>query len=238
MNTQVGFERCLTFINCQLQPGAVAARARGANGRLAITLSRQTGAGGLRVASRLAEYLESRAQTGGCPWTVFDKNLTEKVLEDHHLPKKLAQFLPEDQRSMIDEMMEELLGLHPPSWTLVHQMTETILRLAEVGNVVLVGRGATVITARMPNVFHARLVGSLERRLERVQERYHLERTAALDFLGKEERGRQRYVRKYFGVELDDPQLYHLVINTDRITCEDAAGLIAEAALRVIAPDG
>jgi diguanylate cyclase (GGDEF)-like protein len=44
--------------------------------------------------------------------------------------------------SEITDTLDELLGLHPPAWTLVRQMTETILHLAEMGNVILVGRGA------------------------------------------------------------------------------------------------
>ena len=58
------------------------------------------------------------------------------------------------------------MGLHPSSWTLVQQTNATILQLAQMGNVILVGRGATVITSKLNNVFHVRLVGSLEKRIE------------------------------------------------------------------------
>ena len=47
MNAEVGLERCLTFIQCQLQPPQrpLPAYRDGAE-RRAITLSRQTGSGG------------------------------------------------------------------------------------------------------------------------------------------------------------------------------------------------
>jgi len=48
----------------------------------------------------------------------------------------------------------------------------------------------------------------------------------------KEDRGRQRYLRKYFRADIDDPLIYHLVINTDRFSEDQAARLIAEAVLR------
>lgn len=35
-------------------------------------------------------------------------------------------------------MVDELLGLHPSSWTLVEHTTQTIRRLAVMGNVILV----------------------------------------------------------------------------------------------------
>ena len=33
-------------------------------------------------------------------------------------------------------------------------------------------------------------------------------------------------MKKYFEVHIDDPLLYHLVINTDRLSCDDVARLI------------
>jgi cytidylate kinase len=176
--------------------------------------------------------LQARQPGQPCPWTVFDRNLVEKVLEDHHLPSRLAQFMPEDKVSAISDAVEELLELHPSSWKLVHQTTETILQLAELGNVILVGRGANVITASLPHVFHVRLVGSFDHRLERVQTRHRVSREAARKFIRKEDAGRRRYLQRYFGKDIDDPLLYHLVINTDWVPVERAAELIAQAMFR------
>ena len=231
MDTSAGLNHCLTFINCQLQPADPSRGRAGAAPKLAITLSRQTGAGVFSVAEQLASLLQQRTPPGAAPWTVFDKNLMEKVLEDHHLPAKLAQFMPEDRRSMIEEVMEEILGLHPPSWTLANQTMETILKLAELGNVILVGRAATVITARFNHVLHVRLVGSLERRISRVQEHLGLGHKAALEFIRKADRGRQRYLRTHLRADIEDPLLYDLIVNTDRFALDAVARLIADAAL-------
>jgi cytidylate kinase len=233
MENRIPFDKCLTFINCQLQPADALGRARQPKPRkLAITLSRQTGAGALIVAEGLADFLQAHAPKDSRPWTVFDRNLVEKVLDDHHLPAKLAQFMPEDRRSEIADIVEELLGLHPPSWTLVRQVTETILKLADLGNVILVGRGANVITNRLPHVFHVRLVGSLEQRVARVQEHMHLNAKAAAEHIATEERGRERYLQKHFRADINDPLSYHLVINTDRVPLDEATRIIGEAALR------
>ena len=72
----------------------------------------------------------------------------DKVLQEHNLPERVAKFMPEDRTSEIADTMEELFGLHPPSWLLVRKVTETILHLAELGNVILIGRGAAVVTAK------------------------------------------------------------------------------------------
>jgi cytidylate kinase len=47
---------------------------------------------------------------------------------------------------------------------------------------------------------------------------------------------RAEIFRKYFNVGWRDPELYHLMINTEEIPPERAASLIVEAAKRVLAP--
>src|SRR5947207_14953602 len=166
MNPHIGLENCLSFINCQMQPPRFSAfKSEERQPRRAITISRQSGSGGHSVAEKLVAILRARDPDPGCAWTVFDRELVKKVLEDHHLPERLARFMPEDKISEIVDTMDELFGLHPPSWTLVHKMADTILRLAELGKVILIGRGANVITSKFDYVFHVRLVGSLPRRV-------------------------------------------------------------------------
>lgn len=232
MNLAHGLERCRTFINSQLQsPANVLASAAEGGPWRAVTMSRQTGSGAHTVAEQLAARLQAHAAKDTRPWTVFDRNLVEKVLEDHNLPQRLARFMPEDKVSEIQDTMDELFGLHPSSWTLVRQMAETILRLVELGNVIVIGRGATVLTARLDHVFHVRLVGSLEKRVAHVQELNRLGKDAALKLTRREDRGRQRYLKKHFKADITDPLLYHLVINTDLVPYETAARIIADAML-------
>jgi hypothetical protein len=233
MNLTPGLERCRTFINTQLQPHghAVTAAEPGLRWR-AVTISRQTGSGAHTVGETLATLLQPHTSKDARPWTVFDRNLVEKVLEDHHLPQRLARFIPEDKASAITETVDELLGLHPPSWTLIRQFTDTILRLVELGNVILIGRGSVVVTGEAKDVFHVRLVGSLEKRVARIQETNHLDKAAALDLIRREDRGRERYLKKHFKADIDDPLLYHMVINTDLVPYDEAARIIADAMVK------
>ncbi len=223
-----GLDKCFTFINNQIKPSATSWYVK--EPRHAVTISRAAGSGGHAVASLLAEELQarSRAET---PWTVFDKNLVAKVLDDHNLPTRLANFIPEDRVSALEDILQELLGTEPSSWRIVPQVSETILQLAELGNVVIVGRGGNIITAKLDHVFHVRLVGSLERRVERIMEHEHLGRKAALAFVQSEDRGRKRYLRKHFHADIDDPLLYHLIINTDRFSEAEVVRMIADAVL-------
>lgn len=199
--------------------------------RRAIAISSQTGSGAMRIAQLLAALLQAQTESSNSRWKVFDKDLMLKVIEDHHLPAHLAHLVREDAAGALDDMIEELFGLHPPSGLIVQKSIETILRLVGQGSVILVGWGANVITSKLPNVFQVRLVGSLERRLERIEQRDRLSRKEALGMIARQDRGRERYVKRYFGHELSNSLLYHLTINTDRFTDEAAARLICDSAL-------
>jgi hypothetical protein len=232
MIAQPSFERCKAFIDCQLQAsGRLPAVPSSGERWRAVTISRQAGSGARLVGEALAEYLQPRSPEGACPWTLFDRNLVQKVLEEHHLPERMAKFLTEDRIPELQDTLDELFGLHPPSWTLVRQTAETILRLVELGHVIIVGRGGGIITRNLDYVFHVRLVGSLERRLKHVQDYHKMGKKEAEEFVEREDRGRRRYLKKYFGLEIEDPLLYHVVINTDLVSFKVAARMIGEAML-------
>jgi cytidylate kinase len=76
------------------------------------------------------------------------------------------------------------------------------------------------------------LIASLPGRIALVQKLDHLTPEQAAKAVARSDRGRGRYVKVHFHVCVDDDLLYHLVINTDRFPCQDAAQLIADGARR------
>lgn len=194
-----------------------------------ITISRQTGAGAKPVCEKLINIMDEYSEPEGVKWAFFDKSLIEKVLEDHKLPKQISEFMQEGKYKHLSSVVYELLGLKPAEWTLIHKTTETILQLARMGNVVIVGRGANIITSKLSNAFHIRLVASMEKRIEHMQNLMGFTEKEALNYIKKEDENRKRYLKSYFNVDIEDPLLYHMVVNTDLLTHKGAAYLIAES---------
>ena len=199
MNTEIALEKCHAFIGCQMKPAEKPTSAsQNERPRPAVTISRETGSGGISIAEKLAEYLQAHDRDTTCPWTVFHKNLVEKVLADHSLPQRLAQFMPEDQVSAIQDNVEEVLGLHPSSWTLVRQTTETILHLAELGHGSWWAGRPMSLPASWRMSFTSgwwvrwRIGSSV------CKASFHIGEKAALQFIRKEEQGRKRYSRNTF----------------------------------------
>jgi cytidylate kinase len=236
MNTQIALDKCAPFITSQVSTASTSASMLASlpnpGNLLAITISRQSGSGAHAIAEALAEYLQIHGPDRSRPWQVFDRNLAEKVLQDHQLPARYARFMPEDRVSPLGDAVEELFGAHPSSWTFLRQTEETILGLAAKGNVILVGRGANLITRHLNHAFHVRLVGSLEKRARHYQEHRRVTREEALRLIREEDRGRRRYIRRHFEQDLDDPLLYNLVLNTDLMPYVEAAQIIGTAALK------
>jgi len=166
-------------------------------------------------------------------WTVFDRELMSKVLADHKLPQYLAQFLPEDRASRIEDTLADIFGVHPPAETVVKQTTETMLQLAVLGGVILIGRAGNIVTAKLPHVLHVRLVAPLEERIERICRDDHKTPAEARKFCLEEEQSRARYLKTYFHADINDPLQYHLVINTSLVGYDHAAQLIGDAVLRL-----
>jgi len=198
-----------------------------------ITISRETGAGAVSIGKLTAEQLNQNSPVPDAPpWTVFDRNLVERVLKDHELPDRIKQFMPEDTVFNLRDAVEQLLGLHPANWTLVQHTTDTILRLAHLGNAIIVGRGANIITANMPRAFHVRLVAPIEIRTKHAAEFYRMKPKEAAQFVIRTDRARKRYVKRHFNARINDPLQYHLTINTAQTGFDDAARLIAQAACK------
>ena len=221
---------CTAYLQCQIGQ-ANANQEQTCSPHPFVTISRQTGAGGITIGEKLAAYLTENDRSSICSWTVFDKNLVQRVLEEYHLSLQLKQYMAEDTTSELQTFFEELLNLHPSDWSLVHKTSETIIHLAKSGSVILVGRGANLLTRKLPFGFHVRLIGSLRARLKHVQDYYDLNRKRALQFIEKQDKGRAAYVKKNFSENIDNPLLYDVVINTDSFSYEQAATLIGQQAL-------
>ena len=220
----VSVEKSKAFIMTHFGPREKEA---GAFVRPAITISRQEGAGGLTVASNLADYLETNTASHE-EWTVFSQHLVAKVLEEFHHKKGVGDFMKEGHKSFLSDAIEELLGLHPSTWTMVEHANATILRLAQIGNVILVGRGGNIVTGKLQTAFHVYLVGSLEKRIKRAQKTFNLDPKEAATYVKKKDEARKRYLKDNFDKDINDPLLYHVVINTDLVSYEDAARLIGD----------
>ena len=111
------------------------------------------------------------------------------------------------------------------------EATGTVIRdLADGGDVVIIGRGATMFLQDAPSVLHVGLIAPLETRIRNIEEKEHLTRTEAEEYASNMERARVTYFRKFFKVDPYDPALYHIVLNMAHVGPDTLAEIIAHSA--------
>jgi cytidylate kinase len=112
-----------------------------------------------------------------------------------------------------------------------------MLELAAEGDVVIVGRAGQAILRGRPGVLHVRVIAPPDVRARRVAEADGISIEAAAARISASDEHRRRYLRRFYRVRWDDPDLYDLVINTARISVPAAAELICLALSRSTAPE-
>jgi cytidylate kinase len=197
-----------------------------------VTISRQSGAYGTTIAEMLAEYLSKRERRRDAVWAIFDKELIKKVIDDNKFPGKYEQYFSEYAMPAIQDIMEDLLRVHPPHETLVRKMSETILKLSSLGYVIILGSGGNIITQKIPNGIHVRLICSLDKRVVHMKEVLGISEKEARDHVIKEDRAREDYIKKYFHKNIEEVSLYDIVINMDTVPLDDAVRIIGEMVLK------
>ncbi|MFA7419011.1 MAG: cytidylate kinase-like family protein [Melioribacteraceae bacterium] len=231
MKAVTAYEKARIYIQKSSEEDLIAEKRRNNPGPV-ITISRETGIGAGAICHKLTEYFNSRAIQHYDDWTYFDKDLMEKVMQDHNLPDHFKKLLGEHTPAKMDAWFGEMLGISPSRLSLLHKTSQTIKSLSAFGNVIIVGRGANIITAKFENAFHIRLVAPLSHRIETAMLLYELDKKSATDFIKLEDEARRLYILKYFHKNIEDPLLYHVIINTQFLSFEEIATMIGQCVVK------
>ncbi len=112
----------------------------------------------------------------------------------------------------------------------IETVSAIIRELGQRGNIVIVGRGSQVILKELTNALHVLIQAPLELCARRIVERDQLTPEEASKKVHELSSGRAAFHRKFFKVDVNDPGLYDLVIDTSRLPYAAAAEIVALAA--------
>jgi cytidylate kinase len=186
-----------------------------------ITISREAGAGGRTLMRRLVDRLNELDPAGPArpPWTGFDKELVEKVAQDHKLHKTLVNLLGEQCHSWLYDVFAGLSS-QTTEIQVYRRVAETIRGLAQGGRVVTVGRGGVFITQNMPMGVHIQVVAPLEHRIEQMARLMQSdERTAAAE-VRRIDQNRESFYRRYWPDTPLSPSVFTATFNSAAISEE------------------
>jgi cytidylate kinase len=115
---------------------------------------------------------------------------------------------------------------------LFHYASEEILSLAQRGNVLIKGWGAATLLRDVPQVISVRVCAPMDFRVRVMMERQGRKDAATVrEEIERFDTARARTLRAYFNVDQEDARLYHIVLNTERLSvdaCVDAVCKLAE----------
>ena len=178
----------------------------------AITISRQMGSFGRQIAFAVAEKLGFRL-------------IGRELIND----AARRSGTPEVALAAIDELGLLDICPSPKECKAYHQaVKEIMLELVEQENIVFLGRASQVILKQRTDSLHVRLVASKATRIARIAERLGISENCARAQVEVSDRHRSSYVRRFYRANWDDPNLYHLIINTDLFRIDQAAEAICQ----------
>ena len=111
-----------------------------------------------------------------------------------------------------------------------------ILEYAQAGNVLIAGRGGQVVLKDFANALHVRIHAPEDLRILRLTERLGLDQKEAERQIHQADKERVRYMKHFYDAKWDDPDLYHLVINTGKVSLDLATQIICDTAQRLARP--
>lgn len=218
-----------------------------------ITLSRELGSGGDRIATLVAERLglglvdRERLYRAAVAAGVSEAALLElEYSAEQTLVARILRSLrsvpptPTEARervAFVPPLTSPLAGIFSPVLPpasiaiaeLVKMLNQVIERRAGEGNVLFLGQGTQVLLREHAGALHVRIVAPLEQRIATLQAREELSKTAALRKVRASDRARAEYVRRFHNARWNDPRLYHLVINTAFMPISVAVDVIVTA---------
>ncbi len=185
-----------------------------------VAISREVGAGGSEIAQLVGRKLG---------WEVLDKNLVDLVAERFHLSRPMLQMVDERRFNWVHDVLGTWMDRKIiPAEKYVTHLCHVILAAARSASLVLVGRGAQFLLPRDKGLA-VRIIAPQKHRVDQVVRSQGTSPGDARRLVEQRDQDRREFVQRYFHHDIDDPHLYDLVINVERLGVAGAAEQIVSA---------
>ena len=202
-----------------------------------VTISAGYGAGGSVVAPRVATLLDV---------PLLDRAISSHVAAQLHVSVQEAVG-GAVRRSLPDRFISALIplaagviatstdtmprDLAPPPGEAdrFRQQADAIMRAALASGAVILGRAGAAALRGEPGVLRVRLFGPAEARIAQAARIENVDEPTARQRLPQVDRARAQYVRRLYRADIDDPDLFHLHIDSTALPLDAVADLIVSA---------
>jgi cytidylate kinase len=124
--------------------------------------------------------------------------------------KPLVERVLKDERGYIDEEIY------------LDYLVLIIAQMGDDGDVVILGRGSQYILNDHPDACHVLLIDEFENRVQFMMAHYDLSKSRAAQVVRAEDKRRKNLYQKLGKSDYDNPFLYHLVLNMNKVSLDQA----------------
>ena len=183
--------------------------------RTSITIGRQFGTGGHEIGQKLAEKLGIKC---------YDKELIKRVATESGLCPEILENNDERPTNsflynlVMDTYSFGITNANYVDMPLSHKVFlaqfDTIKKIADEGPCVIVGRCADYALADYEHVLNLFIYGDMNKRIERVKEKYAVSEKDAKDMIIKKDKQRASYYNYYSTKKWGKAETYDLCIDS------------------------
>lgn len=184
-----------------------------------VTISRDFGSLGKKVAQLLADTLEVRC---------CDRSILQEVARRADVDEELVSALDEHVSNIKDHWWQHLQHKDTFSYEdYYHHLVKTVLSISRSGGVI-VGRGANHILGKT-KAFRVRISGSEEQCARRIAEREQIAFEDSAKKVRAVNQERARYIKMLYDADINDSSSYDLILNSDRHDIMQMVEMILDA---------
>jgi len=157
---------------------------------------------------------------------VMRHEVVDHVAEKMHVSKSMINRLREGKAGLVERLTadEETIALYT---------AEELFELAQKGNVVLRGWGASCLLHPVPHVVCVRITRSMKHRVDWLMSQLDTDDAEFAEAeIRRSDAAHSTRMHHQFGVTWGDPVLYDLVLNTDRLSVDTCVEQIMQLAGR------
>lgn len=177
-----------------------------------ITISRGSYSRGVEIAEMVAEKLG---------YQCLARDVLIEASKEFNIPEvKLIQAL-EDPPSFFERFTNEKKKY-------IAYIQTALINNLRADNIVYHGLAGHFFVKDIPHVLKVRIIADLEYRIRFVMERDKISRDKAIDFLKKIDSSRREWGQHLYGLNLEDPTHYDIVINTKNLSLGVVVDIICD----------
>lgn len=190
-----------------------------------ITISREVGCNGLKMAKLLAARLN--AEKPKTDWEVLSKEIL--VASANELNMNIEDVRKTVKQSEKYTFSEILKAFNDKNFKSEQKITktiiDTILKFATEGYCIIVGRDGHMIAKDIEKSLHIRMVAPMEYRVKNIMKNNQLSRLKAIEFINKVEKERQAF-RDSIRPKWMKEELFDITLNLEAFTDEEVMQII------------